>query len=73
MSNFKVIKRSDPSGWVNPGRKGKMRRAWYGQCPVCQEYIKGITGAPTYWDTSSTNTRKTAKDAVYRHMIVKHR
>lgn len=72
MNNFKVVKRADPSIWVQTGKNTKVGRSWYGQCPVCQEYIKGDNGS-YHWYSNTKNTRKTAKDAVYRHMRVKHR
>lgn len=75
MSDCKIVRRVDYTIYAYPfnrdGKKIKFGKSWYGVCPHCGKFIKGKSSG-YHINYSATNTRKTAKDALYRHILVNH-
>lgn len=51
------------------GGKPKSIKEWVAVCPKCKITITTTNGFPWY---NTKNTRKTAKDALFRHLAIFH-
>lgn len=54
---------------VNTTTKVRVHEKWYAICPDCGE---GIDGTPSRYTTHPRGSRKTAKDALHRHLVQAH-
>lgn len=66
MSDCTIYRRL--SGGFSASRDGKIRwgRNWRARCPICRAEDVTLIG-------HDRRTRKTAKDALYRHMLNNHK
>lgn len=77
MRENPIRKRASWTAWSVPvgrnGAPGKVTRMreWYAVCPLCKEHITSGAGA-VYYRKNRGDTRKGAKDALYRHTMKKH-
>lgn len=68
MGKCNVVKIS--YNWSLSYTSGKVIRikVWSAKCPECKELL-----VPSNWHDRRYATRKTAKDILHRHMMIKHR
>jgi hypothetical protein len=64
MADCQIFKRNTGRYLRRPAT-GRAHREWVGICSLCGEtcFLRGLGGR---------TTRKTAKDALHRHMLTKH-
>lgn len=73
MLKTNPIRRCHVGAWLHNAATGESRalRRWVAVCPDCGETLQA-TG-PTFYSLGTRASRKTAKDALYRHQQKEHR